>query len=434
MMMDRSEMHSSAGSSQDVDDSLGNIPMIQIESADGHSVVTFSTDNVSVLTINDPDSQAGLDSPRSKMHYLHTGKGDAQSGDCQPLSDSDQTSACLVCGDRGSGYHYSVFSCEGCKGFFKRTVQKNLIYNCKDKGQCMINKFTRNTCQACRFQKCMEMGMKREAVREDRSPGGKHRHKRLRLGEVATEMGSSDCTEPDLTSDYAENHRKLVEELVTAKPFSFPKNDSFPNPASMDPDEIRTLGINELMQFGYMELRLIIDWAKKVPGFRDFCIEDQMALLKSSFMELNVFRLAFRSLPLENAIKFADGLEVPSSMAEGLGWGKELVSATLEFTHRLRDLDLDQPEFSIMNAIVLTYPDAQGVQDKQKILNLQTKFLDVLRRYMRHTYPQDLYRYGKILLRLPSLRTLSAKAAERFLSLTLEGTLQINDLVLEMMN
>ncbi|KAL3886711.1 hypothetical protein ACJMK2_026690 [Sinanodonta woodiana] len=431
-MMDRSEMHSSSISSQDVDDSIGvtgNIPMIQIESADGHSVVTFSTDNVSVLTINDPDSQVGLDSPGSKMHYLHMGKVDAQSGDCQPVSDSDQTSACLVCGDRGSGYHYSVFSCEGCKGFFKRTVQKNLVYNCKDKGQCMINKFTRNTCQACRFQKCMEMGMKREAVREDRSPGGKHRHKRLRLGEVASEMGSSDCTELDLTSEYAENHRKLVDDLITAKPFNFPKHDN-----TQSSDLIQSLGINELMQFGYMELRLIIDWAKKVPGFRDFCIEDQMALLKSSFMELNVLRLAYRSLPLENSIKFADGLEVPSSMAENLGWGKELVSATLEFTHRLRDLDLDQSEFSIMNAIVLTYPDAQGVQNKQTILTLQTKFLDVLRRYMRHTYPQDLHRYGKILLRLPSLRTLSAKAAERFLSLTLEGTLQINDLVLEMMN
>jgi len=27
----------------------------------------------------------------------------------------DGTSACLVCGDKGSGFHYSVFSCEGCK-------------------------------------------------------------------------------------------------------------------------------------------------------------------------------------------------------------------------------------------------------------------------------------------------------------------------------
>jgi len=27
----------------------------------------------------------------------------------------DGSAACLVCGDKGSGFHYSVFSCEGCK-------------------------------------------------------------------------------------------------------------------------------------------------------------------------------------------------------------------------------------------------------------------------------------------------------------------------------
>ena len=29
--------------------------------------------------------------------------------------DDDTGMACMVCGDNGSGYHYSVYSCEGCK-------------------------------------------------------------------------------------------------------------------------------------------------------------------------------------------------------------------------------------------------------------------------------------------------------------------------------
>jgi len=77
---------------------------------------------------------------------------------------------CEICGDRGSGYHYSIYSCEGCKGFFKRTVQKDLQYKCREYQQCIINKLTRNQCQFCRFQKCLVVGMKREAVREDRTP------------------------------------------------------------------------------------------------------------------------------------------------------------------------------------------------------------------------------------------------------------------------
>ena len=71
---------------------------------------------------------------------------------------------CCVCGDKGSGYHYSVFSCEGCKGFFKRTVQRNLPYACKDDQVCVISKQTRNSCQYCRFQKCIAVGMKREGI------------------------------------------------------------------------------------------------------------------------------------------------------------------------------------------------------------------------------------------------------------------------------
>ena len=53
-------------------------------------------------------------------------------------------------------------SCEGCKGFFKRTVRKDLTYACRDDRNCMIDKRQRNRCQYCRYMKCLSMGMKRE--------------------------------------------------------------------------------------------------------------------------------------------------------------------------------------------------------------------------------------------------------------------------------
>ena len=58
--------------------------------------------------------------------------------------------------------HYGVYSCEGCKGFFKRTVRKDLTYTCRDNKDCLIDKRQRNRCQYCRYQKCLAMGMKRE--------------------------------------------------------------------------------------------------------------------------------------------------------------------------------------------------------------------------------------------------------------------------------
>jgi retinoid X receptor alpha len=54
------------------------------------------------------------------------------------------------------------FSCEGCKGFFKRTVRKDLTYTCRDNRDCIIDKRQRNRCQYCRYQKCLNVGMKRE--------------------------------------------------------------------------------------------------------------------------------------------------------------------------------------------------------------------------------------------------------------------------------
>ncbi|XP_015427854.1 PREDICTED: retinoic acid receptor RXR-alpha [Myotis davidii] len=72
---------------------------------------------------------------------------------------------CAICGDRSSGKHYGVYSCEGCKGFFKRTVRKDLTYTCRDNKDCLIDKRQRNRCQYCRYQKCLAMGMKREGRR-----------------------------------------------------------------------------------------------------------------------------------------------------------------------------------------------------------------------------------------------------------------------------
>ena len=70
-------------------------------------------------------------------------------------------------------YFISTYSCEGCKGFFKRTVRKDLSYACREERNCVIDKKQRNRCQYCRYQKCLNCGMKREAVQEERQRGGK---------------------------------------------------------------------------------------------------------------------------------------------------------------------------------------------------------------------------------------------------------------------
>ena len=85
-----------------------------------------------------------------------------------PLGLSPQAGAsqtlCRVCGDTASGNHFGVLSCEACKSFFRRSIRANARYACRGSRTCAIEKHTRNRCQYCRQQKCMEMGMRKEGM------------------------------------------------------------------------------------------------------------------------------------------------------------------------------------------------------------------------------------------------------------------------------
>ena len=69
---------------------------------------------------------------------------------------------CKVCGDIASGNHFGVQSCEACKSFFRRSVRAGARYACRASRLCNIEKHTRNRCQYCRLQKCIQRGMRRE--------------------------------------------------------------------------------------------------------------------------------------------------------------------------------------------------------------------------------------------------------------------------------
>ncbi|KAM4592272.1 nuclear receptor ROR-alpha A-like isoform 2-T3 [Odontesthes bonariensis] len=72
---------------------------------------------------------------------------------------------CKICGDKSSGIHYGVITCEGCKGFFRRSQQSNASYSCPRQKNCPIDRTSRNRCQHCRLQKCLVVGMSRDAVK-----------------------------------------------------------------------------------------------------------------------------------------------------------------------------------------------------------------------------------------------------------------------------
>ncbi|XP_041471048.1 retinoic acid receptor RXR-like [Lytechinus variegatus] len=386
----------------------------------------------------------------------------------------DRERPCLVCGDRGTGCHYSVFSCEGCKGFFKRTVQKQLLYSCRGpsnmEGACEINKASRNSCQFCRFQKCLTAGMKTDAVREDRLPGGKPKNKKLRSDSttsnhsrtVPSPAGSEFIQSPTnentqtvydgMIGSDNEPWRLILKALCDASPHLVPDASTGPPPGMMPPMDgmpnfmppspnefspppysVRGFTIQDLMQGGFQELYMMVKWAKSIPMFKQLCLEDQMSLLKASFMDLNVLRLAYRSLDCLPMLQFTTKCKLTISECKEIGWG-DLTEATVEFCATLRDLSLDITEFCILNGLVVCFPDAPGLVDVDSVTALQKTYLDCLQKYIATTFPNQPKRYGKILMRLPTLRKVSAKAMEQFMGLKLAGKIQVPGLVEEMMN
>ncbi|KAB7506510.1 putative nuclear hormone receptor HR3 [Armadillidium nasatum] len=71
---------------------------------------------------------------------------------------------CKVCGDKSSGVHYGVITCEGCKGFFRRSQSSVVNYQCPRQKNCVVDRINRNRCQYCRLQKCLTLGMSRDVL------------------------------------------------------------------------------------------------------------------------------------------------------------------------------------------------------------------------------------------------------------------------------
>lgn len=117
---------------------------------------------------NNHDSSSNMGGESEEYNCSGNANEAIKNGSSSSSHVSDQSSGlgglvCVVCGDISSGKHYGILACNGCSGFFKRSVRRKLIYRCQaGTGNCIIDKAHRNQCQACRLKKCLQTGMNKD--------------------------------------------------------------------------------------------------------------------------------------------------------------------------------------------------------------------------------------------------------------------------------
>ena len=282
------------------------------------------------------------------------------------------TDVCVVCGDKSSGWHYNVLACEGCKGFFRRSIARMMKYSCKFSNNCEIDMHARKRCQACRLRKCYERGMKAQCVESQQAAQEKAEKKRRLEEELEArnlrQLARRAKTTPapldvrPLTSSELELVQSLQESQASLE---------HPSPALLhqidvmagqeESDEDGTL--LQMTQTTVITVRLIIEFNKRLPGFSTLCQADQMVLLKASSSESMMIRTARRYDPVKDNIVFSNNDTYDNNSYDFVGLRNDEL---FQFCRKVAKLGLDHAEFALLTAISV-FSEREQLGDIKKV-------------------------------------------------------------------
>merc|ERR1739838_554528 len=194
------------------------------------------------------------------------------------------------------------------------------------------------------------------------------------------------------------------------------------------------IGIDNICEFAARILFSAVAWARNIPGFPELQVTDQVALLRLVWSELFVLNAAQCNMPLNVApLLVAAGLHASPMSADRVVAFMDHIRIFQEQVEKLKALHVDSAEYSCLKAIVLFTSDACGLSDAAHIESLQERSQCALEEYVRSQYPNQPTRFGKLLLRLPSLRSVSASVIEQLFFVRLVGKTPIETLIRDML-
>uniref|UniRef100_A0A0A9VV31 Ecdysone receptor n=1 Tax=Lygus hesperus TaxID=30085 RepID=A0A0A9VV31_LYGHE len=375
-----------------------------------------------------------------------------------------QEELCLVCGDRASGYHYNALTCEGCKGFFRRSITKNAVYQCKYGNNCEIDMYMRRKCQECRLKKCLSVGMRPECVVPEYQCAVKRKEKKAQKEKdkpVSTTTISPEAVKPEPEPHRVSFTSSLFQSVIKEptklspesgaevalkhsptygiKPVSPEQQElinrlvyfqsEYEHPSEEDVRRINSPNEDEeqidfrfrhITEITILTVQLIVEFAKRLPGFDKIIKEDQIALLKACSSEVMMLRTARKYDASTDSIVFADN-QLYSRESYNLAGMGDVVDDILRFCRHMYRMKVDNAEYALLTAIVI-FSERPSLMEGWKVEKIQEIYLEALKSYvdnrMKLRAPSI---YAKLLSVLTELRTLGNQNSEMCFSLKLQN-------------
>ncbi|XP_056318364.1 hepatic nuclear factor 4, beta isoform X2 [Danio aesculapii] len=319
-----------------------------------------------------------------------------------PLAVPQQSSVslCAICADRATGKHYGASSCDGCKGFFRRSVRKNHAYTCRFSRQCVVDKDKRNQCRYCRLRKCFRAGMRKEAVQNERD----------RISCRRENQGVGTLTIDVLMQAEAYTHQSLSQNLMR------------------DAGSKKIAGVGDVCESMKQQLLLLVEWAKRIPEFCELSVDDRVALLRAHSAEHLILGVARRSLPYSDIILLGNDFIIPVGGSEQ-EMSKVAVRILEELVRPLKELNITDTEFVCLKTIVFFAPDCPGLQCAQAVRRLRFQAQVLL----DEATSEQRGRFGELLLLLTTLQSVAWQMLEQLQLMRLLGRASVDSLLMEML-
>lgn len=398
----------------------------QVTSSTSHVVHETQVSNPSSSTRNDVD--AALPNDGEVLSSNTVAMESSQPDSTQSLPTSSSTGAaednpesvvryCQVCNDFASGFHYGAWSCEGCKAFFKRSIGSNTTYVCPAKGQCTIDKFRRRSCQACRLQKCFDVGMNRsiKTSSKRKGDGSKEAKSKHKLAEGTRD----DTTGIDRTLSESTTSNEIVKALLQSDIHSLPSGHDHSAPATE----------NHIMatitKLADRELVYNINWAKHIPGYTDIPLNDQVSLLEASWMELMVYDICFRSKPYKGEkLAFAPDFILDRHLLK-TGGLQSIGDIMLALSAKFDLMALSLEEIVCMKALALITAQLKKLSSSDKIKNIEKQLMGALSDVIATTENTDRFRMSRLFLIMPHVRYISGQGVALFFQMKSEAEMTV---------